>query len=253
MRSVVVLWAALAVPSVAAATEIDVHAGAEHLLWEEFDDSGGRVREENGTRLFVGVVGTNPVNPEWSSDFGGRFYSATVDFEGDNGQGESLVSDTDYNGYQLELGFQRYLGPRQQQREGVWRVRFALGTERWRRSVQDVRLASGATVEGFVQRFATNYVRLGAAYRRGTLWAFDIGARAPFNARAEMDGVDGEVTVKPEGQLSLYTAVEVGLVANWSLALNYDSYRFSKSDTEEGLYQPRSEQETFGAALHYRF
>lgn len=251
MRSVVMLLAALALSPVAPATEIDVYAGAEHLLWEEFADSGDRLREESGTRLFVGVLGTNHINPEWSSDFGGRFYSATVDYEGDNGQGESLVSDTDYNGYQLELGFQRYLGPRQQQREGVWLVRFALGTERWRRSVQDVRLASGTTVEGFVQRFATNYVRLGAAYRRGTLWAFDIGARAPFNARAEMDG--GELTLKPEGQLSLYAGVEVGLAANWSLALDYDSYRFSKSDPEEGLHQPKSEQETFGAALHYRF
>jgi hypothetical protein len=47
--------------------------------------------------------------------------------------------------------------------------------------------------------------------------------------------------------------MEVYLARHWSLALDYDSYRFAKSDTEGGLYQPESRQDTLAIALHYRF
>lgn len=253
MRGLVGLLIGLVLSQVASATGVDISAGAEYFVWEEFADNGDKLRDETGTRQFIGLRATNHLNPFWSSDFGVRVLSGTVDYDDESFGGNNMVSDTDYNGYKVELGFQRFLGRRRELVNGVWQIRFAFGTEYWRRSVQDGKLSDGTKVDGFVQRFYTNYATVAANYRHEGLWAFGLGAKAPFYSTLELDSGSSNISVHPEGQLSLFAGMEVYLARYWSLALNYDSYRYAKSDTELGLYQPESRQDTLAMALHYRF
>jgi hypothetical protein len=108
-------------------------------------------------------------------------------------------------------------------------------------------------VDGFVQRFYTKYATVAANYRQEGLWAFGLGAKVPFYTTLDVDSGSSDISIHPEGQLSLFAGMEVYLAQHWSLGLRYDSYRFAKSDTEAGLYQPESRQDTLAMALHYRF
>lgn len=236
------------------ATEIEISAGAEYLRWEEVRDGGGTLREESGLRQFVGIVGTNRIDPVWSVDFGGRVQSATVDYDGESQQGSEVSSQSDHRGYYLELGLQRLLSPMQSRQSKRWLLRFALGHERWRRGVQDARLTDDTLEEGYVQRFATNYATLAARHERVGLWGFEAGVRFPFNSRSDLSPAGEDYSTKPEGELSLFAGMQVVLAANWQLALGYDGYRFARSDSDEaGRYQPESSQDSVSATLRYRF
>jgi hypothetical protein len=235
------------------ASGIDVGGGVEYFVWEEFDDSGRKFLDETGQRYFVDLVGTNPISRDWSIDFGGRVYSATVDYDGETMSGIPVTTDTDYNGYRLELGFTHFTARRRKLESGEWLIRFAIGTDRWRRSLQDSRLSDGTPVSGYVERYTTHYATAGANYRREGAWEFGFGAKAPFYTSEEVDIGGSEVTLNPEGQLSLFAGMAFTLAPQWSIAFDYDSYRFAKSDPEEGYYQPESNQDTLGASVHFRF
>lgn len=253
MRALFALLALVGAGPAGAVTELDISVGVEYFTWEEFSDSGDKLLDETGSRKFVGIVASNPMNQVWSSDFGGRLYSGTVDYDGENTAAGAVASETDYNGFELELGFQRHLGKRRELGRGVWLLRFGLGVEQWRRSVLDSHLTDGTPVAGYVEHYNSNYATLGASYRQQGLWGFSVGAKAPFYTTVERDNGTDPVTLNPEGRLSLFAEAELSLAERWSVALDYDSYRFAKSDTVEGLTKSESTQDTFSVQLHYRF
>lgn len=245
------------------ASEIDISGGSEYFLWQEFSDGGSKLLDESGMRYFVSVWGTNRIDRGWDSDFGGRLYSGTVAYDGQTTAGVPLKTDTDYNGSNFELGFTHYAAGRRNLASGEWLIRFALGTDRWRRSLQDSHDRDGNAVSGSVERYVSNYAKLGAIYRREGRWEAGFGAKAPFFISEEADLEGSTVTLNPEGQLSLYAHLDVPLSNQWSLGVKYDSYRFSKSDKElvylpsksayYRVWQPESSQDTLGVAVHYRF
>jgi hypothetical protein len=250
-----ILWASLLllVVSSAYADEVDVAAGTEYFVWEEFTDGGSKLLDETGMRYFVSVVGTNHLNRDWSMDFGGRLYSGTVDYDGRTMGGTPVKTDTEYSGSIVELGITRYTQGRRKLATGEWLIRFALGSERWRRGLLDSHDIYGNPVSGYVERYLSNYAKVGATYRIEGHWEAGFGAKAPFftSEKASLSGTD--VSLNPEGQLSLYAHVAMPLAGPWSVSFDYDSYRFAKSDPDNGYYQPESNLDTLGAAIHYRF
>lgn len=253
-RWVMTIWMA-AMPLAAGATEVNLAGGVEYFVWEEFADSGRKLLDETGPRYYVEMVGRNDLNKGWSTDFGGRVYSGTVDYDGETQPPNSIpvTTDTDYNGYRLELGFTYFTNHRRSLDSGEWSVRFAAGVDRWRRSLQDTRLSDGTPVSGYVERYQSNYLTVGAEYRRLGAWRFGFGAKAPIFTREEVDIGGTDITLNPEGQLSLFAGMAFTIAPQWSLALDYDSYRFAKSDPDNGYYQPESTQDTLGASLHFLF
>jgi len=249
-------FSAVFVP-MAMATEIDVAGGVEYFQWEEFSDSGRKYLDETGPRYFVEVVGTNHLEKDWLIDFGGRFYSGTVDYDGETQPPtvRPVVTDTDYNGFRTELGLTHKGVSGTSVRDWIWLVRFALGVDMWRRSLRDT-----VTVAGYVERYTSVYAKVGVTYLREGEWSFGIGAKAPFNTNEEISdypGVAESFTLKPEGRLSLYATVDRPINASWVISLAYDSYRFAKSDSvvvgSHVFSQPESTQDTLSLALRYRF
>lgn len=252
MRKAWMGWLITVLPAAACATDIDIHAGIEQFAWTESDDGGGWLLDEQGQRHFVGILGTNHLNRDWSIDFGGRVYSATVDFDGRAPGGQSYASQSDYNGYRLELGFARYTASRGRPDTGEWVIRFALGIDQWRRALRDAALADGTPVRGYVQRYNASFARLGASWVHRE-WSAGLGAKAPLYTSEEFDSGSTSYTFTPEGMLSPYASVEISLSPQWGIALDYDSYRFAKSDPDRGHAQPASEQDSYGLSIHYRF
>lgn len=246
----------------AMATEIDVAGGVEYFQWEEFSDSGRKYLDETGPRYFVEVVGTNRLEGNWLVDFGGRFYSGTVDYDGETQPPDSqpVPSETDYNGLRTELGFTHQGVDGASKDDWMWLIRLALGIDIWRRSLQDAVLDNGITVSGYVERYTSYYAKVGVSYVREGAWLFGIGAKVPLWTDEEISdfpGIAGSFTLNPEGRLSLYANVDKAINASWSVSLAYDSYRFAKSDpVVVGPYifsQPESTQDTLSLALRYRF
>lgn len=250
MRFLWTLMFAAFVPAAQAGT-FDVAAGIEYFQWEEFEDGGRKMLDETGPRYFIGVTGLDQMANDWVVDFGGRFYSGTVDYDGETQESIPVTTSTDYNGFRIELGFAHALDAGYDA-VSAWFLRFALGMDQWRRSLQDTALPNGVPVSGYVERYASTYGKIGVTYLRKGDWSFGFGAKAPFYTR-EVVGLNGGVTLNPEGQLSLLADAEIHLNAVTSVTIEYDSYRFAKSDPEAGWEQPKSKQDTMGLALHYRF
>jgi hypothetical protein len=262
MRLIWGLLLSAAIAPMAMGEELEVAAGAEYFQWQEFSDGGSRLLEETGPRYFIEVAGANPLNPDWQVDFGGRFYSGTVYYDGRTQPPSSIpvTSDTDYNGFRAEFGFTRNIRAGIEAVDARWLIRFALGLDQWRRSLQDSALPDGRTVSGYMERYASTYAKLGASYLREGVWSIGLGAKAPFHTSEKIGnfpGVNETVTLNPEGQLSLFADLSYFLTAQWRVAIGYDSYRFARSDPVAvgglAFTQPESTQDTLSLALHYRF
>lgn len=243
--------------SPAMASEFEVAAGAEHFRWEEFDDSGRKMLSETGPRYFVGLKGINDLNQDWEVDFGGRFYSGSVDYDGETQSGIPVTTITDYNGVSFELGFTHTAAARTLSAGDAWLLRMAMGQDIWRRALRDTALADGTPVAGYVERYVSSYLKFGGAFQRPGVLMFGVGAKVPFYTREEIDLGYSTLVLNPEGRLSLFADMDIVLGPYWSIAIGYDSYRFAKSDPVRlGSYlywQPESTQDTLSLALRYRF
>ncbi len=252
-------FSVMLVPATAVASTIDMSAGIEYFQWEEFDDGGRKMLDETGPRYFVALTGVDRLENDWLIDFSGRLYTGTVDYDGETQNHIPLTTETDYNGFRAELGFTHEIGLGGlgiSEPDAKWLLRFAIGLDQWRRALQNTSLSDGTPVTGYVERYASTYAKMGAAYSREESWSLGIGAKAPFYTREEV-GINGGVTLKPKGKLSLFVDAEFSLTPLVSVALAYDSYRFAKSDRVlAGSYfywQPESTQDTLSLALRYRF
>jgi hypothetical protein len=244
---------AVGLVSTAMATEIEVAAGVEYFQWEEFSDGGRKYLDETGPRTFIEVGGINQLDTHWLVDFGLRLYSGTVDYDGETMGGRPVQTQTDYNGARAELGYTRRVTDGTTPESGLWLVRFGLGIDQWRRGLQDTALSDGTPVSGYVERYTSSYAKLGAIYRREGSFGAGVGAKAPLYTAEKVELGGSTLTLNPEGQLSLFADLEIPVSVHWLVTLRYDSYRFAKSDQEDGYVQPESTQDSAGIALHYRF
>lgn len=237
------------------AMDMQVSAGSELFLWEEYKD-GDRLLDERGLRHFVAIDADNWVNSNWQSDFAGRIYSGTVEYNGENQSGvKTEPTDTDYDGIRLEAGFSYY--PQQHGGSGQTGLRMAVGGDTWRRNIHDSRTADGRFVSGYIENYTIIYGLLGVLYRDSAQWSLNLGVKYPFYTNEVVElkaiGYDSDVTLKPKGRLSLHADFGYQFTPNWGGQLYFDSYRFAKSDSVANFYQPEIYQEVFGAKVSFTF
>ncbi len=267
MLRIFVLLSALLLPFAPWASEITVSGGSEHFSWQEYNDGGSKLLKESGLRYFVELKGVNHFHPLWSSSFAGRLYSGVVGYESDYwndpDEGTTLApepvsTDVDYNGMRFEVVFSRRIGELAHQRnQPQWWLDFSVGTEMWRRHLRSTRLSDGTGIGGASEDYHTVYGRMGARFADPSGFSAQLGAKWPFHTDEDARIGGDTVTLNPEGRLSVYAGVGYAFSPAWSLTLDYDSYRFAKSDPVEHngmlVWQPESHQDALSLALHYRF
>ncbi len=252
MRRLWHLLPMMIVSSTALATQVELGAGIEQFQWEEFADGGGKLLRESGPRYFVEVKGTNRVDHRWWQDFTCRLYSGTVNYDGQTMAAVPLKIDTDYSGIRAEVGF-NYLTrqARDDLTQGDWFVRFGVGIDSWRRVLNDGVAADDTFVAGYSERYLVSYATVAGQYL-GSGWRGGIGVMAPYYVDEEVSLSSG-TSLHPSGQLSLFANTEFYLAAQWSLVLEYNSYRFAKSDWNNGYQQPKSNLDSYSAFVRYHF
>ncbi len=259
MRRVWHLTLLLLASSSVQATQVELGGGLEYFQWTEFADNGDKLLSETGPRYFVEVKGTNRVEKRWWQDFSCRLYSGTVNYDGQTVPAvlypvsRKVSLDTDYNGIRAEVGF-NYLTQRRKAdlSDGDWLIRFSFGVDSWRRGLGDGIAEGSVPVSGYSERYLVSYATVAGQYL-GRGWRGGVGVMAPYYVDEEASYLSGE-NLHPVGQLSLQANAEFYLAAEWSLVLEYDSYRFAKSDVVSGgTYQPESRLDSYSAFVRYHF
>jgi hypothetical protein len=267
------LFVLLLAPQLGWAMDFSISAGSESFMWEEYDTNNSKLLDESGLRHFVAFDAASWLDRHWQSDFGGRVYSGTVDYDGQTQTGTKVPSDTDYNGIQFEAGFSYYPGNQNPFVTNTGRsgIRMAVGVDSWRRNIQDTQYETTTgtivSVDGYVENYTTTYGRIAAHYGGGGRWSFNLGAKYPF-ATTETVGLEAlgyasDVTLHPQGNFSLYANLGLQFSRSWGMQIYYDSYRFAKSDPEtvyspsDGttyyVWQPESHQDVLGAKFSFTF
>lgn len=253
----------LMLPQLAGAMDFRISAGTESFNWKEYDSSGIRLLKEDGLRHFVAFDANNTIDSYWDSDFSGRLYSGTVDYDGQTQSGIKVATDTDYDGFQLEAGFRYY--PVSQNRvslnQGRGGIRMAVGVDVWRRKLNDARLSDGSVILGYTEEYTTTYGRLAAYYGGGGWYTLSAGVKYPFVTTEHVSlkdiGLPSDVTLRPQGRFSPYANIELQLSRHWGVQLYYDSYNFAESDSEMvGIYsvtQPKIKQQVIGGKVSFLF
>jgi len=253
----------LMLPQLACAMDFRVSVGSESFSWKEYDNSGSRLLEEDGLRHFVAFDANNSIDNYWDSDFSGRVYSGTVDYDGQTQSGRPVSTDTDYDGFQLEAGFRYY--PISQNRvslnQGRGGIRMAVGVDTWRRKLHDATLPDNTVVLGYTEEYTTTYGRLAAYYGGGGRYTLNAGVKYPFvtneSVGLEALGLPSDVTLHPQGRFSPYANIELQLNRNWGVQLYYDSYHFAESDAETvgtaTVIQPKINQQVIGGKVSFLF
>lgn len=249
---------------VVGAEPVWVGFGSEYFNWREYDGSGTRLLEESGPRYFLGLESENAVSPEWVYGLRGRLYLGRVGYDGQTlaTPPVAVATDTDYSGWSAELDFtRRFLAEASDTSGDHWGVRLALGFDSWRRNIRDT-----ATAYGYEERYGIGYGRLGAVYTSARGWSVQGGVKLPLVTGETVGwsrfGYDDPI-LRPKPDYSLYATASYRFDQHWSVGGYYDSYRFKQSDTEPltvngipsgwSVYQPKSQQDTIGLYLQYRF
>jgi len=244
------------------AEPLQVTFGGEYFSWREYDQNR-RLLEETGPRYFVSLKTGQPTQGSWRYDLAGRVYLGQADYDGHTQVGTPYATDTDYLGWAAELGVTRMLGVTDNL--SGWGIRLGLGYDAWRRRVQDGYDLLGKRTYGHDEDYRIGYGRLGAVYGLGDGWQLQGGLKLPFYAHehAELSRLsyDGDTTLKPKPDYSLYASLSYRLNGRWDVGGYYDSYRFRESGQRTvnragnpySVYQPKSQQDTLGFYLNYRF
>jgi hypothetical protein len=267
-----VVWRALfclliLLPQWSFAEEFRLSYGVESFLWEEFDlDPSGNKLEESGFRHVFSLEANNAFTPTGLADLSAHVTFGTVAYDGWSGERDinnNLVNkverDTNYRSYGLEVGFSYFPGQVPMGKAAGMGGRLALGMNNWDRTI----LGSG----GYQENYHSTYGRAAAVYMVPSEWRVELGAKLPVNTSEHVDlsafGYAEEVNLNPKGQPSLYVTWYYQFNERFGLNLNYDGYRFARSDddiiynTLDGKYravhQPRSEMHTLGLAVTLSF
>ncbi len=236
--------------------------GLEQFRWQEYDDSGQRLLTEQGPRGLVRLDITARERPAWHIRARLKAYGGVIDYDGQDGNGTFVSSDTDYRGGsgELELGLHGRSAA-----SGRLGLDLAVGVEAWRRDISNSRNAVGAPVDGFREDYRLVSGRVGIAYAvaRGAYRArLQAGLYRPFRVDEDIVLYGRSLQLHPRPRWSAYLAwrLEAG---RRTLEIRYEGRRFAASDAiavinpttsdSESVWQPRSQADLIELSLGYRF
>lgn len=254
------MWRLLAclllVPQWSFADEALLSYGIEDYYWEEFGSDGKSLLNESGIRHVLTYAVERPVDREWLVDATGRILFGTVAYDGQDQAGNSVRSDTEYEGYGFEAGFTYISSGLDDVDTPVTAVRFALGVDAWERNL----LGAG----GYTEDYLSTYGRIAAVYRaKRQKWKAEFGMKLPIGTWETVDlsayGFVDEVNLKPKARPSPYLCLSFQLNKRFALKFGYDGYLLNRSNEDrvyneiDGNYylihQPKSEMRTLTAAV----
>ena len=229
--------------SVITASALDVYVQLHQYHWEEHNQEGRLLLEEDGPLLGLGVAGSSAVAERltWSSRLEG--FLGEVDYNGSTILGAPVRTTTAYYGGKGETDMRWNLaGP-----ELATGPLGGLSTRGWLR-----RLDNSQDSNGYDEAWWMLYARAGWFAR----WSWSAGGhldaeaalRLPLynSARYSLTGADGRgnASVEPGRELS-YEATLTWRTANWLAGLTYEDFQFGLSDPEPlppfEIFQPASE------------
>ncbi len=163
-------------------------------------------------------------------------------------------------GWSAEMDFTRPVR-RDEDAADYWGLNFALGYDHWRTSS-----SGNVSSLGYDERYGVGFGRVGAVlHSRHYGLSLRGGIKLPFYASEYVDtgrlGVDN-MALTPRPDYSLYATIDYRVSDRWKLSGYFDSRRFKPSDviplTAGGLplgggYQSKSQQDSIGIYLNYRF
>lgn len=252
-----------------------VQTDVEYFRWQEFARSG-RLLEETGTRLGIGVAWDNFRVTTGGPLYGAnaRLYLGSVNYDGGvcelgTSNCEPASSDTDYFGFQIEgLGGYRFGNRR------AFDLLGGVGFDYWLRSLGDITTGAGKSVSGYDEYYRILYVKLGPGLLHALeTWYYrlHVGVKYPFFTEEYVTFEDG-VNLSPRGRASGFAQFQAhftrGHRFSVGIAIYYDSYRFAVSAAEPVtrnglpviannaqvfLLQPESQMDVMGVQVRISF
>jgi hypothetical protein len=248
-----ILFALLAATN---APALELYVQAQRFTWEEHDQNGQLLLEEQGPLLGLGLVGESRLPGEltWRSRLEG--FVGEVDYDGSTVLGAPVRTTTAYYGGKGETDLRWNLATADIFDTGPLG---GLSTRGWLRRLDnsqdsngyDEGLVDGVRPRGLVRPLA-RASRLVA--RRGS-------RRAPplYNsARYSLTGADGDgnVSVEPGREITTEAALILRR-ATWSIGLAYENFAFGRSDPEPlppfEIFQPESKGDAWSLRVGVAF
>lgn len=234
--------ALLALPLATPAWALDLYLQVHHYHWEERDQAGRQLLEENGPLLGLGVAGTSALTERLAWDSRLEGFVGEVDYDGSTILGAPVRSTTAYYGGKGETALRWNLaGP-----DFTTGPLGGLSTRGWLRRLDN------NDRNGYDEAWWMVYGRAGwyAAWSPAAGWQLDLeaAARLPAYNRARYSLVgprgDGNVSVEPGRTVSYEARAELRHTT-WHLGLAYEEFRFGESEAEPlppfEIFQPRSD------------
>jgi hypothetical protein len=244
------------IPAKANSESIDFTLSAGTELFR-LAEKGDAPVDEDGLRYFLAVDAEMKINSRWSGGVLGKKYGGWVDYDGwllESPIPTPFKSDTNYNGWTVEAALTRAIKTESiNGNENGWWLRFSLGYDTWCRALSS-----------YNEDYSVTFSRLGALFNRNK-WRLQAGLKYLFHTTEKVGltsaGYDNDVRLSPPGDLSLYAEDSYRFFPNLSISVQYDSYRFNKSEekttSKNGItfnaWQPETHYDIFGGLLSYHF
>jgi len=235
--------------------------GVEYFRWQEFDSRGRRLLTEQGPRYVMEAFVGNGFRRGWLPLYGIKLrgYVGDVDYDGQDSNRIFTSSDTTYRGWNVETqtGVRVPIA-------GTFSLDMLLaaGIDDWRRDIDNSINANGDPVGGFAENYTVKYGRigLGALWRAGRVHHYlQVGAKRPWSIDEDPGALN--ISLSPGKKWSAYLSYEMRFRRLWVgrpfIRLYYDSFRFSKSPSEQPqgttlfVHQPESDLDMLGVSFGY--
>lgn len=248
-----IVWLLLLLPQWSAAEGVRLSYAVESFRWEEFD-GGESLLDETGFRHVLALEGERRLTSHWLAELAAHVNYGTVDYAGQDSEGNAAETETNYRGFGLEAALSMFPEEIQFDRQLVAGARLALGTDYWSRDL----LGPG----GYTERYQSIYTRAAAIIALPQAWRFELGAKWPALTTEKVDlgdyGIAQEIELQPKGQPSMYGKLTYHFDERFAVRFAYDAYAFDKSNSDsvytvDGsrfiIHQPKSDLYTLSLGL----
>ncbi len=231
----------------------------EHFRWQEFTANGQRLLTEQGPRaaVLLSYDAADRLPFRYILRLRGKAYAGLVDYNGQDGSGNFVASDTTYRGVQgeLQLGLRQRLSASRS-----LALMTAVGADVWSRRIADSRNALAQPVSGFQEDYRLSFARLGLAFERRQgryLSSVELGLRRSLSVDEDITVNGQDLRLHPGRDWSAYAGV-LFRFGRRQLAIQYEGLRFDASapvltSGSISVWQPRSEADIVTLSFGYLF
>ena len=235
--------------------EITPSVDWRYFNWKEFSPTGVEQLTESGSLLVFGLDPKVALGPKkrFFVEASTNLYLGKVDYDGALQNGTPYQSKTGYFGLELAptAGYVFSLGPRFRLTPTA-----GLGFEFWNRDVGD------GDIRGYVEKYAVYTIRTGlrGSYRLNR----DVGFHSKMELKVPAaisesvalgqrgQGPHVDVSLSPGSSPAVF--IEGGsTIYGVDVALYFETWTLTKSQLDQGFFQPESTRKLFGIRVGHSF